>query len=136
MPYNTITNLSDGTVLTAAWLNNLADNANFLASLGGIPNLAFSHVATSTGQSLYWHIRHRHRYLYVLVSFVNNADYFNVKFNGSTVYTNGDPSGTPTIKCDLNSLGLTVGNWYVVQVDCGFVAGSSMDLKLIYEFPT
>ena len=136
MPYNTITNLSDGTVLTAAWLNNLADNANFLASLGGIPNLAFSHVATSTGQSLYWHMRHRHRYLYVLVSFVNNADYFNVKYNGSTVYTNGDPSGTPPIKCDLNSLGLTVGNWYTVQVDCGFVAGSSMDLKLIYEFPT
>ena len=136
MPYNTITNLSDGTVLTAAWLNNLADNANFLASLGGIPNLVFSHVATSTGQSLYWHMRHRHRYLYVLVSFVNNADYFNVKYNGSTVYTNGDPSGTPTIKCDLNSLGLTVGNWYAVQVDCGFVAGSSMDLKLIYEFPT
>ena len=136
MPYTTIPTLSDGSILTAAHLNTLADNVNFLNSLGGIPNLAFSHVATSTGQSLYWHMRHRHRYLYVLVSFVNNADYFNVKYNNSTVYTNGDPSGTPTIKCDLNSLGLTVGNWYVVQVDCGFVAGSSMDLKLIYEFPT
>ena len=136
MPYQTISSVSDGNILTAAWLNTLADNANFLNSLGGIPNLAFSHVATSTGQSLYWHIRHRHRYLYVLVSFVNNADYFNVKFNGTSVYTNGDPSGTPTIKCDLNSLSLTVGNWYVVQVDCGFVGGSSMDLKLIYEYPS
>ena len=136
MSYTTIPNLADGQVLTASWLNLLADNANFLNSLGGIPNLAFSHVATSTGQSLYWHMRHRHRYLYVLVSFVNNADYFNVKYNGSTVYTNGDPSGTPTIKIDLNPLSLTVGNWYVVQVDCGFVGGSSMDLKLIYEFPT
>ena len=136
MPFTTIPTLSDGSVLTAGHLNLLGDNANFLASLGGIPNLAFSHVATSTGQSLYWHIRHRHRYLYVLVSFVNNADYFNVKFNGTTVYTNGDPSGTPTIKCDLNSLSLTVGNWYVVQVDCGFVGGSSMDLKLIYEYPS
>ena len=136
MPYQTISSVSDGNILTAAWLNTLADNANYLNSLGGIPNLAFSHVATSTGQSLYWHIRHRHRYLYVLVSFVNNADYFNVKFNGTSVYTNGDPSGTPTIKCDLNSLSLTVGNWYVVQVDCGFVGGSSMDLKLIYEYPT
>jgi len=136
MPYTTIPSVSDGNVLTAAWLNTLADNANYLASLGGIPNLAFSHVATSTGQSLYWHMRHRHRYLYVLVTFVNNADYFNVKYNGSTVYTNGDPSGTPTIKLDLNPLSLTVGNWYTVQVDCGFVGGSSMDLKLIYEFPT
>ena len=136
MPYTAISSVSDGNILTAAWLNTLADNANYLNSLGGIPNLAFSHVATSTGQSLYWHIRHRHRYLYVLVSFVNNADYFNVKFNGTSVYTNGDPSGTPTIKCDLNSLSLTVGNWYVVQVDCGFVGGSSMDLKLIYEYPT
>ena len=136
MPYTPIRPLSDGSILTAAWLNTLADNANYLNSLGGIPNLAFSHVATSTGQSLYWHMRHRHRYLYVLVSFVNNADYFNVKYNGTTVYTNGDPSGTPTIKIDLNALSLTVGNWYVVQVDCGFVAGSSMDLKLIYEYPS
>lgn len=136
MSYTTIPTLADGQVLTASWLNLLADNANFLSGLGGIPNLAFSHVATSTGQSLYWHIRHRHRYLYVLVSFVNNADYFNVKYNGTTVYTNGDPSGTPTIKCDLNSLGLTTGAWYTVQVDCGFVAGSSMDLKLIYEYPS
>jgi hypothetical protein len=136
MAYTTIPTLSDGTILTAAWLNTLADNANYLNSLGGVPNLAFSHVATSTGQSLYYHIRHRHRYLYVLVSFVNNADYFNVKYNGSTVYTNGDPSGTPTIKIDLNSLSLTVGNWYVVQIDCGFVGGSSMDLKLVYEYPS
>ncbi len=136
MPYTTISSVSDGNILSAAWLNTLADNANYLASLGGSPNLAFSHVATSTGQSLYWHMRHRHRYLYVLVTFVNNADYFNVKYNGSTVYTNGDPSGTPTIKLDLNPLSLTVGNWYTVQVDCGFVGGSSMDLKLIYEFPT
>lgn len=136
MPYTTIPALSDGSILTSSWLNLLADNANFLYSLGGVPNLAFSHVATSTGQSLYWHMRHRHRYLYVLVTFVNNADYFNVKYNGSTVYTNGDPSGTPTIKIDLNPLSLTVGGWYVVQVDCGFVAGSSMDLKLIYEFPS
>lgn len=136
MAYTTIPTLSDGTILTASHLNLLADNANFLASLGGIPNLAFSHVATSTGQSLYWHMRHRHRYLYVLVTFVNNADYFNVKYNGSTIYANGDPSGTPTIKCDLNPLSLTVGNWYPVQVDCGFVGGSSMDLKLIYEYPT
>ncbi len=136
MPYTTIPNLSDGSILTSSWLNLLADNANYLNSLGGVPNLAFSHVATSTGQSLYWHIRHRHRYLYVLVSFVSNADYFNVKYNGTSVYTNGDPSGTPPIKCDLNSLGLTVGNWYTVQVDCGFVGGSSMDLKLIYEYPS
>ncbi len=136
MPYTAISSVSDGNILTAAWLNTLADNANYLNSLGGAPNLAFSHVATSTGQSLYWHIRHRHRYLYVLVSFVNNADYFNVKYNTTTVYTNGDPSGTPTIKIDLNSLSLTTGNWYVVQVDCGFVGGSSMDLKLIYEYPT
>lgn len=136
MPYTTIPTLSDGSILTSSWLNTLADNANYLASLGGIPNLAFSHVATSTGQSLYWHIRHRHRYLYVLVSFVNNADYFNVKYNGTSVYTNGDPSGTPTIKIDLNPLSLTVGSWYVVRVDCGFVGGSSMDLKLIYEYPS
>ncbi len=136
MPYTTIPTLSDGSILTAAHLNLLADNANWLNSLGGIPNLAFSHVATSTGQSLYWHMRHRHRYLYVLVSFVANADYFNVKYNGSTVYANGDPSGTPTIKCDLNPLGLTVGNWYTVRVDCAFGGGSSMDLKLVYEYPT
>ncbi len=136
MAYTTIPTLSDGSILTAAHLNLLADNANYLNSLGGVPNLPFSHVATSTGQSLYYHIRHRHRYLYVLVTFVNNADYFNVKYNTTSVYTNGDPSGTPTIKCDLNALSLTVGNWYTVQIDCGFVAGSSMDLKLIYEYPT
>ena len=66
----------------------------------------------------------------------DNANYLNVKYHTTSVYANGDPSGTPTIKCDLNSLGLTVGNWYTVQVDCAFGGGSSMDLQLIYEYPT
>jgi len=136
MPFTTIPTLSDGTVLTAGHLNLLGDNANYLASLGGIPNLAFSHVVTSTGQSLYWHMRHKHRYLYVLVDWTNNADYIRVYYNNTKVHDDGDPSGSDTIKCDLNSLGLTVGNWYQVRVEVGFVAGSSMDLKLIYEYPT
>ena len=136
MPYSTIPTLSDGTILTAAHLNLLADNANYLNSLGGVPNLPFSHVATSTGGTMYWHIRHRHRYLYVLVDWVNNADYLRIYYNGTKVHDDGDPSGSDTIKCDLNSLGLTVGNWYAIRAEFGFVAGSSMDLKLIYEFPT
>ncbi len=136
MPFVTIPTLSDGSVLTASHLNLLGDNANYLAGLGGIPNLAFSHVATSTGQSLYWHIRHRHRYLYVLVDWTNNADYIRVYYNNTKVHDDGDPSGSDTIKCDLNSLSLTVGNWYQVRVEVGFVGGSSMDLKLIYEYPT
>ncbi len=136
MPYTTIPTLSDGSILTAAHLNLLADNSNFLAGLGGIPNLAFSHVVTSTGQSLYWHMRHRHRYLHVLVDWTNNADYLRIYYNNTKIHDDGDPSGSDSLTLDLNSLGLTVGNWYEIRAEVGFVGGSAMNLKLIYEYPS
>jgi hypothetical protein len=136
MAYTTIPTLSDGTILTASHLNLLADNANFLASLGGIPNLAFSHLATSTGGTQKWHMRHRHRYLYVNVVWTNNADYLRIYYNGTKIHDDGDPSGTDALKLDLNPLSLTVGTWYEIRAEFGFVAGSAMDLQLIWEFPT
>jgi len=136
MPFTTIPTLSDGAVLTASHMNLLGDNCNYLAGLGGIPNLAFSHLSTSTGGTQKWHVRHYHRYLYVLVDWTNNADYLRIYYNNTKIHDDGDPSGSDSLKLDLNSLGLTVGNWYEVRFEFGFVGGSAMDLKLFYEHPT
>jgi hypothetical protein len=136
MPYTNIPTLADGQILTAAHLNLLAGNANFLGGLGGVPAVSFPHYTTSTGGSKSWHIRHRHRYLHVYVDFVANPDYFQVYYNNVQVYNNGDPSGTLTLNLDLNGLTLAVGGWYEVRVNAGFVGGSSMSVKLIWESPT
>lgn len=136
MPYTNIPTLADGQVLTASHLNLLANNANYLSGLGGAPNVAFAHWITSDGGSKYWHIRHRHRYIKIYVTFTNNPDYFRVYYNGVQLYNNGDPSGTLNLSLDTNSLGLTVGTWYELRIDAAFVAGSALQLKLMWASPT
>lgn len=135
MPYTAIPTLADGQILTASHLNLLADNANYLGSLGAMPNAAFAQWRTDVGGSKYWHIRHRHRYLKAYVEYTANPDYFRIYYNGTQVYNNNDPSGSATLSIDLNSLGLTVGTWYELRCDAAFVAGSALALKLLWESP-
>jgi hypothetical protein len=72
----------------------------------------------------------------VLVEHTGNPDYMRVYFNGTQLYNNGDPSGSATLSLDTNALGLSVGAWYQVQIDLGFVSNTATAIKLIWQDPT
>lgn len=133
MAYTTIPTLSDGAVLSAAHLNLLADNANWLGALGGLPNVAFPQWRTSSAGSVYYHIRHRHRYLRVYYETTGTCDFIKITYNGTLIKNNNDPDAAETYVIDLNSLGLTVGTWYEIRVETAFVGTAELRFKLMWE---
>lgn len=135
MPYTSIPTLSDGSILSAAHLNLLADNANYLGGLGGLPNVAFRQVRTSDAGGTFFHMRHRHRYLKAYYE-STNCDYIKIYFNGTLVKNDGDPDAAETYSIDLNALGLTVGQWYEIEVQTAFTGTGELKLKLMWQSPT
>lgn len=135
MPYTSIPTLSDGTILSASHMNLLADNVNYVGGLGGLPNVAFRQIRVSDAGSTYFHIRHRHRYLKAYYE-STNCDYIKIYYNGTLVKNDGDPNAAETYSIDLNALGLTVGNWYEIEVQTAFTSAGSLALKLMWESPT
>ena len=134
MPYATIPTLADGQVLTATHLNLLGGNANYLGGLGGLPSVAFRQVRTSSAGSTFFHLRHRHRYLKAYYETTNGAcDYIKVIYNGVQVLNDGDPDPAQTYSIDLNSLGLTVGVWYEIEMQTAFAGTGELRFKLLWE---
>ena len=137
MPYTSIPTLTDGTILSAAHLNILAENCNYLGGLGGLPNVAFTQWRTSSAGSKFYHIRHRHRYLKIYYETTNSAcDYIKVYMNGTLVLNDGDPDAAQTYSIDLNSYGFTVGNWYEIEVQTAFTGTGELKFKLMWQQPT
>ena len=137
MPYTSIPTLTDGTVLSASHLNLLADNANYLGGLGGLPNVAFTQWRTSSAGSKFYHIRHRHRYLKIYYETTNSAcDYIKIYMNGTLVLNDGDPDAAQTYSIDLNSYGFTVGTWYEIEVQTAFTGSGELKFKLMWQQPT
>ena len=135
MPYTSISTVADGDTLTAYHLNILAANANYLGGLGGLPNVAFRQLRTSDASSTFFHMRHRHRYLKAYYE-STNCDYIKIYYNGSLVKNDGDPDAAETYSVDLNSLGLTIGNWYEIEVQTAFTGTGELKFKIMWESPT
>ena len=135
MPYTSISTVADGDTLTAYHLNILAANANYLGGLGGLPNVAFRQLRTSDASSTFFHMRHRHRYLKAYYE-STNCDYIKIYYNGSLVKNDGDPDPAEPYSIDLNSLGLTIGNWYEIEVQTAFVGTGELKFKIMWESPT
>ncbi len=132
MAYTSIPTLSDGTILSAAYLNLLAANANYLGGLGALPNIAFRQVRTNSAGSTFFHMRHQHRYLKAYYE-STNCDYIKIYYNGTQVMNDGDPDAAQTYSMDLNALGLTVGNWYEVELQTAFVGTGELKFKIMWE---
>ena len=134
MPYPAIASVSDGDILTASHLNTLASAANYLSGLGGLPNVAFRQIRTSSAGSTFFHIQHRHRYLKAYYE-STNCDYIKIYYNGTQVKNDGDPDAAETYSMDLQTLipSLVVGNWYEIEVQTAFVGTGELKLKLMWE---
>jgi hypothetical protein len=99
MPYTTIPPLADGDVLSAAHMNLVADNIEFLKGLANAPNVGFNSyrttIETLTSAQAVWYIRHRNRYLHYKVSGAVTPSYVRIFYNGVKFASHEAPgSGT------------------------------------------
>lgn len=100
MPYTTIPTRADGDILTAAHLNLLSANQEFLYGLANQANAPFNSfrdtLSTLDDDGMVWFVRHRVRYLhYKILSYGGNWDYCRLYFNGVKVA--GNEAGATTL---------------------------------------
>lgn len=123
----TVPTFSDGQVLTAAQLNQLVDAINLLSSIAtgqNVPFIGWNHHEAEGNHRTY-HIRHRSNNLFVQFNVgwdlgANDVDldWITIKFNGTTVYSNGTPAVNQTsANVNLAPFGLILGSMYRVDVD-------------------
>lgn len=129
----------DATALSAAQLNILSADIEYLQGLIDTVNIPFSsvgYIAGTMSEQAEWRIRHRHRYL--LYSLSINATFntgLYLRYNHIDVYSRvmgGDPvSMTLTSYVDLQPLNLTVGTWYQINWAATILDGACVAIYLI-----
>lgn len=127
MPYTTPPTFVDGQYASATQLNDLSDNIEFLNGVMAGPNISFQSITWDTNSGEHtWYMRYRHRYLHYSFQIASDpADDVKIYVNGTLVFHDGAPGeGFQTSYVDLNSLGLTVGNWYPVRFEYDKAANS------------
>jgi hypothetical protein len=134
---------SDGSYLSAAWLNQLADCAAYLQGVGEPSNTGFFERYTTTNVSWVYRFRHRHRYLkvrYTQAGSSADVDFVKVSYGGTYVYNNSSPdaASAATLVIDLNNTGLitptpTVGAWYSVAIEVDFHNNTAWALEYLCE---
>lgn len=119
MPYTTPPTFTNGVIVSAAQLNILSDDIEFLNGVMAGPNIPFQSVTwdTNSGEHI-WYVRHRHRYLHYSFTISSDAaDDVKIYYNNVVVFSDGAPGqGTQASSIDLNTYGTwTVGQWYPIK---------------------
>jgi len=142
MSYTSPPIFADGNLLSAAQMNTLSDDVEFLHGVVMGPNIPFCSVVSNTGGSLdatnaVWMIRHKHRYLHYYISqLASQSDSLEIRYDGTAVYSDGGDRTAPWawsgyVDLDSTPGGLTVGNWYEITVHYTPKTGSGV-VQVIY----
>lgn len=130
MAYTTNPTFSNGNVLTAAQMNVLADNIEFLYSLTTGVGIPFtSETLTIGGDSRNWVFRRQARYLhYKIRSTQNDTDKLRIFVNGNAELDDGtNRIGAYTWESYIDLTGITappsVGAFYLVYAEFTSLAG-------------
>ena len=109
MPFTSIPTRADGDILSAAHLNLLSDNQEYLFGLTQAANIPFNsysgvHSVMNSTHAL-WYLRHRLRYFHFKVSTADasNNDYIRIFYNGVKIAANEAPGATYSGVFDLTS---------------------------------
>lgn len=132
MAYVSVPVKSDGDVLTAAFLNQLADNAQFLAGIASSINIPYVSETTAAGGNFTYRfqIRHTYRYLhYYIAQVASTSDNIDIYYDGGSIFNDGGDRTAPFawsghIDLDSTPGGLTIGDFYEVYVDVTQKTGS------------
>lgn len=119
MPYTTPPTFVNGQIVSAAQLNILSDDIEFLNGIMAGPNIPFQSITWDTNSGEHtWYVRHRHRYLHYSFSITSDpADDVKIYYNGVQIFHDGAPGeGYQTSYRDLNAYGTwTAGQWYPIR---------------------
>lgn len=115
MAWTTPPTFGSGNVLSAAQLNILSDDMEYLKGFVAGSNPGCPAIALANSGNIYYLIRHLHRYLHIKVT--NTGGDLEVLYDANSVYTHANLTGVETFDIDTNGQGLTVGAFYVVTVN-------------------
>ncbi len=118
---------------SAAQLNILSDDLEFLQGVAAGPNAPFQSVVFTNSGTATYHLRYRYPYLhYSYTVSVDPGDDIKIKVNGTTKVSDGAPGeATVTSYVDLTSMGLTPGTWYPVTVEWAKDANSVLTVRYL-----
>lgn len=104
---------------SAAQLNILSDDLEFLQGVADAPNAPFQSVVFTNSGTATYHLRYRYPYLhYSYTVSADPGDDVKIKVNGTTKVSDGAPGeATVTSYVDLTSMSLTAGTWYPVTFE-------------------
>ena len=121
MPYTTPPTFVNGQIVSAAQLNILSDDIEFLNGVIAGPNIAFQSITWDTNSGEHtWYVRHRHQYLHFSYTIsADPADDVKIYYGGVLIYQDGTPGEeTVTTYRNLNSYGTwTAGTWYPIRFE-------------------
>lgn len=129
MPYTTPPTFVNGQIVSAAQLNILSDDIEFLNGVMAGPNIPFATMFWDAYSGEHtWYVRHRHPYLhYSFTIGTDPADSVKIYFGGVLVFNDGAPGvGAQTGSRTLSSFGTwTVGQWYPIRFEYDKQNGST-----------
>jgi len=147
MAWQTPPTFTDTDVLSAAQLNIIRDDLEYLYGLSQSVNIAS--VASRTDGINYRYIRHRLQYLHIQFNSENGSGLayydYEVKYNGAIIISGSTTAGggganettTPTpVDLDVSPGSLTVGMWYPILITVtgnGTVTGNYFETRYTFE---
>jgi hypothetical protein len=131
---------ADGNYLSAAQLNTLSDDVAHVWAAAQQPAQAFVRVTFTGTAEWVGGVRHKHRYLYYNLYLESGThETLNIDYDGTTIYTDGIDRVPPyswSGLLDLNSLGLTLNDWYQIVVHFEKASSSATcHLNCLWEQP-
>lgn len=138
MAYVTPPTFVDGNVLSAAQLNILSDDIEYLHGVTDTPNFGFVLRGASASTILAYYIRHKHRYLHYRYRIeTHDANEVQIEYGGEMIDADMVGAiGTYSGYYDLDSYGFTVNDWYQVSVIYTSSSNSYITVDYLLEADT
>lgn len=142
MAWTTPPTFVDTNTLTAAQLNILSDNQEFLHGIANVPNVPFKVISAGNDINQTYKIQHRGQYLHYWVHITGGThDELTITYNGTDVYEDlGAQTGPYTWQSsvDLNDTGIitptpTIGTVYDLEVDFKWTSAATVYIYYLRE---
>ena len=151
MTYRHLPTVATGDLLSAAWLNQLSDNVEYIYGIVSNVNVPFYVMPNLDGDTLTYYIRHREQYLHfrfrkssgTISSVVLEFDGNDVSGPASYMTVDnalGGDAASYTGVVDLDDAfdgtpyaALTSLNWYKIEVTVNWSASGDFDVDLLFE---
>ena len=113
MPPSALPTFTNAAPLSASDLNTLSDWVEYLYARSGAINASIPATFIADAGTINYVIQHKHRYLHYRIT---ADDAITIDYDTTEVFSDGSPTPPVVGYVDLNSFGLTIGQWYTLAV--------------------